>query len=77
MAGKVDTLAVIDHGKKIGGKPRLNWYQVTLQDLWQEVRRDHPDPSVRFAAGLDIKKTTHVEAVKTCRGINRKDSRQN
>ena len=58
------TLAAIDHGKKRVGKPRLNWYQVTMQDLWQEVRKDHPSPSVRFAASLDIQRPIHVEAVK-------------
>ena len=58
------TLAAIDHGKKRIGKPRLNWYQVTMQDLWKEVQRDHPDTSVRFASSLDIEKPEHVNAVK-------------
>ena len=58
------TLAAIDHGKKRIGKPRLNWYQVTMQDMWKEVQRDHPDATVRFASTLDIEKPAHVNAVK-------------
>ena len=46
------------------GRPRLNWYQVTMQDMWQIVREGHPEPSVRFAASLDIKKDKHVTAIK-------------
>ena len=58
------TLAAIDHGKKRVGKPRLNWYQVTLQDLWQEVRKDQLEPAVRFIANLHINRPAHVAAVK-------------
>ena len=53
-----------DHGEKRVGHPRLNWYQVTLQDLWTAPKKDHPEPSVRFAATLDKNKPTHMEAIK-------------
>ena len=59
------TLNEIDHGKKRVEHPRLNWHQVTLQDLWSEAKKDHSDGSVRFAAKLDLKKETHVNAIKT------------
>ena len=59
-----DTLEELDHGKKRVGHPRLNWYQVTLKDLWQELQKDHPDASIRFARTIDIRKHTHVTAVK-------------
>ena len=59
-----EDLTEIDHGKKRVGHPRLNWYQVTLQDLWTVTKKDHPEPSVRFAAALDKKKPTHIEAIK-------------
>ena len=59
------TLAEIDHGKKIICKPRLNWYQVTIQDMWTEIRKDHPDANIRYASNLDINKAPHVAAVKT------------
>ena len=58
------TLEEVEHGKKRVGRPRLNWYQVTLQGLWKEVIKDHPTPAIRFAAHLDIKKPPHVQAVK-------------
>ena len=59
-----ETLEELDHGQKRVGRPRLNWYQVTLQDLWQELIKDHPNQSIRFAGTLDIKKPAHVNAVK-------------
>ena len=59
-----DTLDEIHHGKKRTGHPRLNWYQVTLQDLWKELKTDHPDPGIQFAATLDSMKPTHVNATK-------------
>ena len=55
-----DDLTEIDHGKKRVGHPRLNWYQVTLQNRWTVIKKDHPEPSVRFAAALDKKKPTHT-----------------
>ena len=58
------TLEEIEHGKKRVGRPRLNWYQETLQDLWKEVINDHPIPAIRFAARIDIRKPAHVQAVK-------------
>ena len=58
------TLAAIDHGKKRVGQPRLNWYKVTLDEMWQIVRVKSQEPSIRFAANIDIKRTTHVEAIK-------------
>ena len=58
-----DVLTEIDQGKKRVGHPRLKWYQVTLQDLWIVTKKDHPEPSVRFAAALDKKKPTHIEAI--------------
>ena len=60
-----DTLEEIDHGVKRVGRPRLNWYQVTLQDLWKELTQDHPNNSIRFASNLDTSKPAHV----TARGI--------
>ena len=59
-----EDLTEIDHGKKRVGHPRLNWYQVTLQDLWTVTKKDHPEPSVRFAPALDKKKPTHIEVIK-------------
>ena len=35
------TLAELPHGKKRIGRPRLNWYQVTIQDLWNEARKQN------------------------------------
>ena len=58
-----EDLTEIYHGKRRDGHPRLNWYQVTLQDLWTVTKKDHPKPSVRFAAALDKKKSTHIEAI--------------
>ena len=58
------TFAEIDHGKKRVGKPRLNWYQVTMQDMWTEIRKHHPSTAVRFAPSLDISKPSRVTAVK-------------
>ena len=48
------TLEEMDHGKKRVSHPRLNWYQVTLQDLCTATKKDHLDADVRFAATLDI-----------------------
>ena len=59
-----DDLTEIDHGKKRVGHPRLSWYQVTLQDLWTVTKKDHPEPSVRFAAAQHQKKPTHIGATK-------------
>ena len=59
-----NTLAEIDHGKKRVGHPRLNWYKVTIQDLWKVVQKDHPEPSVRFASVFDYKRPSHVTAIK-------------
>ena len=58
------TLEEIQHGKKRIGRPRLNWYQVTMQDMWNELRIEHPRPTVRFACSLDPKKPAHVSAVR-------------
>ena len=57
-------LTDIDHGKKRVEHPRLNWYRVTLQDLWTVTKKDHPEPSVRFAAMLDKNNPTRLEAIK-------------
>ena len=58
-----DTLEELDHGKKRVGHPRLNWYQVTLKDLWQAPQKEHPNASIRFARNIDIRKQEHVTAV--------------
>ena len=58
-----EDLTEIDHGKKRVGHPRLNWYQVTLEDLWTVTKKDHPEPSVRFAATLGKNKPAHIDAI--------------
>ena len=58
------TLAEIEHGKKRVGQPRLNWFKVTLQDLWKEVQQNHALSSIRFASALNLNKKDHVDAIK-------------
>ena len=57
------TLNALDHGKKRIGKPRLNWYQVTLADLWSETKKNIE--TVKYASLLDLTNATHRTAVET------------
>ena len=58
-----NTMEALDHGKKRVGKPRLNWYQVTLNDLWVETKK--VTDSVKFASMLDIRNARHRAAIET------------
>ena len=56
------SLKPIDHGKLRVGQPRVNWYKVTLQDLWEETRKNIT--SVRFAAAFTPENPKHMSAVR-------------
>ena len=55
------TLQPLDHGKKRTGRPRLNWYEVTIQDTFSEARK-HIN-TIRFAASFDAKNKVHIDAL--------------
>ena len=56
------TLEPIDHGKKRVGRPKLNWYQVTVQDFWQKAKLETPE--TKYASELKIKNPVHIHALK-------------
>ena len=58
----LDTLLPIDHGKQRIGQPRLKWYKVTLQDLW-DLTKKHIT-TVKYASALNFENSTHIEAIK-------------
>ena len=68
------TLMQLDHGKKRVGKPRLNWYQVTMKDLWEETKK-HID-TVKFASELNLKNATHKLAIETRAAQNAANTQQ-
>ena len=56
------TLIPLNHGKKRVGHPRLNWFQVTIQDVWKETKANID--AVKFAATLDLAEARHINAIK-------------
>eukprot|EP00975_Prorocentrum_lima_P000532 103416-Prorocentrum_lima.AAC.1 len=52
-----DTLLPYDYGKKRVGAPRLNWYQCTCRDYWNQLRVAIP--------GLPLQFDLHREAHRT------------
>ena len=57
-----DSLEPIDWGKKRVGQPRLAWYKVTMQDLWNEAK--HTTPETRFAGDFDPQREVHARALR-------------
>ena len=55
------TLQPPDYGKRRVGQPRLNWYKVTLQDFWQEVK-DTFEQS-RHQGQLDLNNPVHIQGI--------------
>ena len=58
---EIDTLKPIDHGKLHVGQPRVNWYKMTLQDLWEETKQNITD--VRGAAAFIPGNQRHLKAI--------------
>ena len=56
------TLEPIDHGKKRVGRPKLNWYQITIQDFWLKANNKLQKPNMRLY--LIKKNPVHVNAIK-------------
>ena len=64
------TLQEVQHGKKRVGRPKLNWYQVTVQELWT-IARKHT-ASTRFSAAFNPLNKTHRDAlIKYCEDVDK------
>ena len=59
---EIDTLKPIDHGKLRVGQPRVNWYKITLHDLWEETKQN--TTVVRFAAAFMPGNQRHLTAIR-------------
>ena len=57
------TLLPLDHGKKRVGQPRLNWFKVTIQDLWELIKTKVD--TVKYASALNLTDARHVAALRT------------
>ena len=55
-------LSPMDWGKKRVGQPRKNWYKITIEDLWTEVKKNID--TVKYASVLDFGNRTHTQAIR-------------
>ena len=46
------TLRQVDHGTRRVGRPRATWYQTTIADMWEEVKRT--GMGMRYAGEMDL-----------------------
>ena len=54
-----ETLRPHDYGKRRVGRPRLNWYQCTMESLWELAKRS--SESIRYAGAIDLGNAAHVQ----------------
>ena len=56
------TLRQMDHGTRRVGRPRVTWYQTTIADMWEEVKRT--DMGMSYAGEMDLGRQSHVDAIR-------------
>ena len=57
-----ENLQLIEHGKKRVGRPRNNWWEHTLINFWDYLRKEH-NVEYRYTA-LDRRNPIHINALK-------------